>query len=301
LKKSYNIKGNPTFILANKNAETLYRWWGYTKENFFKEMGTGFADLSTIVEKKKRYTDTPDIGTAKTLAIYYNTLNDNEKAVKYYSDAAKYDPENDYDFEIYEIYLSGHRRKIYTIDQLTSAADKALVSKNIATQSRAQIYAQMSSLVNSYESSDIMLNYVKNGHEFISEHDNITSKWVLNSIRIAHALYIDKDDKKAVELKKGTFDEGWYDNTGDLNNFSWWCFENKINLEEAEKLGRRGIKLAAAGHNKAMILDTVAEIVNLRGNPEEAVALMEEAMKEDPESAYYKKQIEKFKAGANKE
>jgi tetratricopeptide (TPR) repeat protein len=273
---------------------------GYTKENFFKEIDTGFADLSTIVEKKKRYIKTPDIRTAKTLAVYHQTLGDYKKAVRYYSDAAKYDPENDYKFEIYEIYLSGYQRKAYTINQLTSAADKALSSKNIDAQTKAQVYAQMSAFVNDYKDNVKMLDYVKQGQELISKHGNITSKWVLNNIRIAHALYIDKDDKKAVELKKGTMDEGWQDNAGDLNDFSWWCFENKINLEEAEKLGRRGIKIATTGRNKAMIIDTLAELVNLRGNPQEAVALMEEAMKEDPESGYYKKQIEKFKSGVKK-
>ena len=198
MKKSYEIKSNPTFILANKNAETLYRWWGYTKESFFKEMDIGFDDLSTIAEKKKRYTQNPDHQTAKMLAVYHKTLNDVENAVRFYNDAAKYDPENDYEFEIYEIYLSGHRRKIYTIDQLTSAADMALVSKNIATQSRAQIYAQMSSLVNNYKNNERMLEYVNQGQKLITEHGNITTKWILNSIRIAHALYIDKDDNKAV-------------------------------------------------------------------------------------------------------
>ena len=48
--------------------------------------------------------------------------------------------------------------------------------------------------------------------------------------------------------------EGWQDNAGDLNNFSWWCFENNENLEETEELGRRGVKLAQPGREKAQIL-----------------------------------------------
>jgi len=83
-----------------------------------------------------------------------------------------------------------------------------------------------------------------------------------------------------------------------LNSFAWWCFENKINLQEAAELGRRGVKLAEPGRGKAMIIDTVAEIENLRGNPREAVKLMEQAVKEDPASDQWKKQLERFKKTA---
>jgi len=53
ISKKYNIKGYPTFILANKDGEPLYRWWGYTKEMLFDEMDLGFSDLTTIAEKEK--------------------------------------------------------------------------------------------------------------------------------------------------------------------------------------------------------------------------------------------------------
>jgi S-methylmethionine-dependent homocysteine/selenocysteine methylase len=95
-------------------------------------------------------------------------------------------------------------------------------------------------------------------------------------------------------MKKANMAEGWMDNAGDLNEFSWWCFENHINLEEAEKMARRGIKLAEPGREKAMILDTCAEIVNALGNHADAVELTKMAMKEDPESKYYQSQLKRF-------
>ncbi len=51
---------------------------------------------------------------------------------------------------------------------------------------------------------------------------------------------------------------------------------------------------------KLMILDTVAEIVNLQGSPKEAVTLMEQAIKEDPKTESWKKQLERFKKELNK-
>jgi hypothetical protein len=44
-----------------------------------------------------------------------------------------------------------------------------------------------------------------------------------------------------------------------------------------------------------MILDTVAEIINLIGFPEDSVELMKMAVKEDPENDFYKKQLERFR------
>ena len=85
-----------------------------------------------------------------------------------------------------------------------------------------------------------------------------------------------------------------------LTAFSWWCFENNINLEEAEQLARRGIKLAEPGRQKAMIIDTCAEIVNARGNWSEAVELTELALKEDPDSKFYQEQLKKFNAAGSK-
>ena len=48
-----------------------------------------------------------------------------------------------------------------------------------------------------------------------------------------------------------------------------------------------------------MIIDTLAEIVNLSGNPNEAAKLMEQAINESPNREYYKKQFERFKKLSN--
>ena len=91
LAKKYNVKGYPTFILANKNGETLFRWWGYSKEMLIDEMGQGFSDLTTIAEKEKRYKAKPDANTAKALASFHDTQGEIKKAAKFYEDAAKFD------------------------------------------------------------------------------------------------------------------------------------------------------------------------------------------------------------------
>jgi hypothetical protein len=88
--------------------------------------------------------------------------------------------------------------------------------------------------------------------------------------------------------------EGWLKNAGQLNEFAWWCFENKANLNEAERLARKSVELAKPGREKANSLDTQAEIVNAKGNTLEAVELSKKAAKESPDSKYFPQQVVRF-------
>jgi hypothetical protein len=114
-----------------------------------------------------------------------------------------------------------------------------------------------------------------------------------------YALLVKKNEKKAVTLKKALFAEyaepkDWLENANLLNNFAWWCFEMEINLDEAEQFARKGIELAEAGRQKGNILDTLAEICNLKGDCGEAVDYIRLAVAEDPEYDYFQKQLVRF-------
>jgi tetratricopeptide (TPR) repeat protein len=295
LKKQYSVKGYPTFILTNKDGETIARWWGYSKAMFFEEFDLGFSDLTTIPQKEERFKEKPDANTARILASYYNTRGEMKQAASLYEQAAKYDPENDYAAEIFEIYYSGYRRKVYNQDEVMAVAEKAVASEKVEMDTKTQIYARMSYLVKSETTDKKMLAFVNDGYKHLESHKENAPQWAITALSISHALYIEKDEKKAVKLKKASMPEGWENNAGDINAFSWWCFENKVNLREADQLGRKAVKLAQPGKEKAMILDTVAEIINLIGFPEDSVELMKMAVKEDPENDFYKKQLERFR------
>jgi hypothetical protein len=121
---------------------------------------------------------------------------------------------------------------------------------------------------------------------------------LVNAIELQTAMYVDEDMDAAVALKRGTMPEGWMENPDQLNSFAWWCFENKVNLEEAQTLALKGIELAEPGKSRAQILDTAAEICNELGNCDEAVRLIKLAMVEDPASDYYAEQLTRFEEAA---
>jgi tetratricopeptide (TPR) repeat protein len=108
------------------------------------------------------------------------------------------------------------------------------------------------------------------------------------------------DTIEASVHRKAAQPEGWTEDPARLNGVAWWCFEHNVNLEEAEAFARRGVDLAQPGREKAMILDTLAEICHKRGRTAEAVVLIQEAIREDGEDSYYREQLERFQAIADR-
>ena len=294
--KTYQVKGFPTFVLSSKEGETLHRWWGYSKEDFLKEMKMGLEDPATITEKKERYAKNPDLKTAKILAVYHYTRGELKDCEYYYQQAIKFDKKNDYSYELYDLYRRGFRSNLYTKEQVIAATNKALESKYVHSQLKLRIYDQMGGgAIHKFPNDPDVLNYIRKGQEYAkSVNGSEDLKRYKNRIDIAYKIYIEEDIPNAVAKKKETYEEGWQDNARSLNSFAWWCFENNINLVEAEKMAERGVKLAEAGSEKASILDTWAEIVNLRGDPQRAAQLIDEAVKEDPNREFFKKQQKRF-------
>ena len=295
LAKEYNIKGYPTFILANAGAETYFRWMGYAKDLLFEKLDTGFSDLTTTAEKQNRFQEKPDARTAAILAEYSASKAEYKEAIGFYHKAVELDGKKDYAYDIYANHRRGMRDKLFTMDELTAAADAALASEMVTEEEKYYVLYGMSGYAKDMPDNEKMLAYLEQAKVAADKKLAEGADRGATNIIINYALIIEKDNEKAVKLKLKSMPEGWEDDAGALNEFSWWCFENQVNLEQAEKMAHKGVKLAAAGKEKAMILDTYAEILFHNGKKEDAIAMIEEALKEDPKSEYYPKQLEKFK------
>ena len=294
LAKTYNIQGYPTFVMADPSARTVYRWMGYTKEAFLHKVGAGLSDLTPIEEKEKRFAGRPDLPTALVLAEYAESTGKLRQAVDYYQEAARLDPDNDYAYALFQLYRWGNRKQTFTEEQVKESAGAALASPYTDDGSRFWVLYAMAGYAAQDPDNQQLREDVSKAEKLINDKPDVAPERYKKDISIYYTLLIDKNKEKAVELKKSNMAEGWMDNAGDLNEFSWWCFENHVDLEEAEKLARRGIKLAEPGHEKAMILDTCAEIVNALGNHADAMELTKLAIKEDPDSKYYQAQLKRF-------
>jgi hypothetical protein len=179
--------------------------------------------------------------------------------------------------------------------QVKVAADGALAASPDA-EAVISIARSMKQVANKAEEPTMYVEYIEPALAAASQApaDDEYAQSAKQALEIDKALFVDKNKDKAVSLKRASYEEGWRDDAGKLNGFAWWCFENKVNLEEAEVLARRGVEVAAAGTEKANLLDTAAEICNARGNCDDAVELIRQAMEEDPDREYFKKQLKRF-------
>ncbi len=294
--KNSTVKGYPTFIMLNGQGQPLDRWIGYSKDYLLSTMQSALRDLSPISEKESRFEANPTIGDAETLGRYNASLNEYKNAVKYYTIAQKIntDKSKDYTFEIFNNTSDGVGKELFTFEQAIKAADAVLASNGATSDDKYGVAAGMTHLAKKQDKIDMAAPYLEAGIKAVKGSEDSADQKKYARLMVSHSLYISKDLQQAVSFKRKTMPEGWLVSAGDLNGFCWWCFENKVNLKEAEKLSRKSVKLATPGKQKAMFLDTLAEICNASDNCHEAVELIKMAMVQNPDDSYYKKQLERF-------
>lgn len=294
LKEQFAVRGYPTFIVANTEAETISRWWGYeTVDEFIEAVDDAKADPTTIAEKKVRFESEPTVQDAFLLGSYHTTRKEAPEAVEYLTTAVELGPEEGYEHDLFYATYIGYSNEDFTADDLKAMADQALASPNLDA---GQLVEVASYTVRALEDDDAegAAVYIAAGLAASEGTEDPELLEDRQKLLISEALVVKNDPEMALGLVREGLPEGWEEDAGRLNGFAWWCFENEVNLEEAEMLARKGAELAEDDSEKARILDTAAEIAYLRGNQAEAVALMQQAIDLDPDSENYGKQLDRF-------
>lgn len=295
LAKEYRVQGYPTFVFANAGGDVMDTWSGYAKAHFMSHLETAASDPTTFDQKKSRFDSAPTVKDANALARYYGTRGDYAAAVTVSRKAAELEPSGAAQFKVFENTMSAARRGADGFDfaAVEAEAKKVLEHDNDAS-TLVRLAGMMDMMGRSAQKREAVVPFLAPALEASAGSNDEATKAQRTSLEIAHALLVEKDAEKAVTMKRASMSEGWMDSAGGLNGFAWWCFENNVNLAEAEELARRGIELAPAGKERAMILDTAAEICNARGNCDDAVELIERALSEDPTNEFYQEQLKRF-------
>jgi tetratricopeptide (TPR) repeat protein len=302
LAKEYKIKAYPTFILVNKDGQVIDLWLGYSKDFFIKTLADSRIDLSTIAEKQARYEKLPDLQSAVVLGRYSSSMGEYKEAVAYYSRANVLSSQSyGYLAEIFDNTANGAAKNIFTYDDVTKAADAIINLPHADVGSVIQVSEKMIGLAKANNKPQDLAKYIQTGLDATATSDDPDIKKFHSELMVEFALSVKGDTTTAVEYKRAAMPDKWQDDPDNLNEFAWWCFENKTNLVEAEKLARKSIELAKPGRAKANSYDTLAEIVNAKGNPKEALELSQKSVAEDPSNKYFQTQVERFgKSGAQK-
>ncbi len=302
LAKEFKIRAYPTFIMVNKDGQMIDIWLGYDKGYFTRTLADARADLSTIDEKKARYLEKPDMHSTIVLGRYSSALRQHKDAVAYYQQAQmiKTDPGADYSFDIFENTADGIGQKDFTYDDAAKAADVMLATQKNDTWGIINVSDRMIAMAKEIGKQQDVAKYIQAGLDATATTDNPDLKRMHTGLMVQFALDIKGDTASALEYKKSSMKEDWQNDSNGLNEFAWWCFENKTNLKEAEKLSEKSIKLAKPGRGKANNLDTLAEIKYALGKKKEAVELEKKAVQEDPKNSEFPLKVERFQKALEK-
>jgi tetratricopeptide (TPR) repeat protein len=298
LAEQFRVNGYPTFIVVNADGKTVDRWNGYgSPDELLAALQGAVSDPTTVAEKLARYEESPNAIDAEKLGDIYRAEKASEKALAMYraADELNMEPNPGLTGKIFKTLAGGFSSETFSMEEIQAGADAVLAingEDNIMTL--VQVAQTMGMIGNQAGQPDLSTPYIMAALEATEGTQEPGMIKARRSLLLEKALHIDNDLETAVQLKKDSMPEGWKDSAGDLNNFAWWCFENKVNLEQAEKLARSATEMAEPGQERAMILDTLAELCNELGNCGEAVVLMQTALQEDPDNEYYQTQLERF-------
>jgi len=295
LAKKYGVRGYPTFLMANAKGEVTDGMIGYPgPENWVDFVKDGDKDRRTIEDKKAAYEKAPTKELACALATHASTSYDFPGAVKYFQKARELDPANSavYSKEILTFMYYGSRGGAFTLDQVEAEAKLAASNPQATPDGLVSIANMVSGIAQQAGQPEKAIPFIKKALKASHGVEDLADARL--NPEITAALLIDHDTDKAVALKRKSMGDGWQVDSGALNEFAWWCFENNANLAEAEEMALKGAELAATDSERANILDTAAEICNARGNCDEAIARIKEAIELDPEKGFFKDQLARF-------
>ncbi len=295
--KKYNVRGYPTFLIVNGEGEVSSGWIGYPgPTKWAANVDAGNLDRRTLAQKKTAFENQATKELACSLANAASVEYNFADAVKYFRSARELNPAGarEYTSEILTNMYYGARGGAFTLNQVKEEADFVMDSKLSTPDDKLEVALMVRGMAAQMGQLDSAIPYITKALKATEGIDELAEGRL--ELEIDQALLVDNDTQKALKLKRKSMPEGWKDNPDALNNFAWWCFENRVNLEEAKSLALRGVELAPEIGQKANILDTAAEICNAMENCQEAVELMQQAVQYSPDRDYYQTQLAKFES-----
>jgi tetratricopeptide (TPR) repeat protein len=297
LAKKYGIRGYPTFIAVNGKGEVTDSWIGYEgAEKWSTAVVAAKADRRTIAAKEKAFRAEPTLPLALALASHSSTSSQYQDAVAFYTRAQELDAAN-----------ADHYRSLILMTMVYGIDEGDFTMEEVITQAEPVMASDETPLTEKLELALMVNFFASRGGDAAKAAPLIAAAWEASEgatgeeeleyrgyLEVPHALLVEKDTPKALEIYRGKMPAGWQEDPQQLNRFAWWCFENDINLAEAQELAARGIELAETDELRASILDTAAEICHARGNCEDALAKIRQAVALDPDSEHYQKQLARF-------
>ncbi|MBN1824910.1 MAG: hypothetical protein JW958_01505 [Candidatus Eisenbacteria bacterium] len=298
LAESYGVSGIPAFILMNPAGEVVDRWSGFGgSEKWAERLAEAVSDPTPAAERETRFAESPTVEDALFLGRIADESERYGEAIAYFDRAIALDPEaareGDAAHKRFAAAFFAFLQGKLSVEEAGPVIESTLADAE-TEEASIMAFARLAFLGVRTIGLEPMEPYLRLAYPRVMASENEKYVGEKKNFLLEYTVQIEKDPERGLALKRELLPEGWENDAGELNQFAWWCFENAVNLEEAEALARRGAELAESDGHRASILDTVAEIVNLRGDPAEAVRLIERAIELDTTRVYFREQLDRF-------
>lgn len=296
--KSMTVIGYPTFVMTDASGRVIDRWIGYdTAKDFAALVAAGVADPIPLETRERNYAARPTARDAASLGRVRSSRGEYAEAVAFYRAAQKLgaNPVQDHVYEIFENKASGYRRNLYSADEVKASADSVLACPGIPPLRMLAVADEMISISRKLQKPEMAAPHVAAAMRVAGgSPDSLVIGWRREMLP-DYALIVLRDPNRARRYFEETLPSNWENDPEALGDYARWCWSNRLDLEEADRMVRKGIGLSAPGPDKASLLNTAAEIALARGDCRGAVALAEQAKQEHPGRGYYERQLERFR------
>ena len=292
--RRYGVNAYPSFVLVSADGEVMDRWLGYgDTAPFLATLEEATTAPLTLSERKKRFRGEPNAADAVKIGDLQRDAGLSGEALAWYHRAESLDATRFLGADMLEAYARGARDGLYSREQVRDQAMAVLKDERASSRQVAETVALIDRGTQDGDRQPY-LTALELGVQRLSMPATDEDRRLEAGLRANYAVLVDKDSKAAYGWKVKSLEPGWQEDANALNGLAWWCFENSVALDKAEKHARKGVALADDPSARANVMDTLAEICNARGDCGEALELIQGALQLVPDNEYLQKQLARF-------
>ena len=293
----------PVFTLTDSTGDVITRWVGYSASGrFIGTLKAALRDLTTVEERVVRDQTAPGLQDILFLAKYYSDVRDYLKAVDYYQRAVDLGEGtvSDFSYKVFENTASAAWDGLIPFDDVEPSAQAVLNSETRNINEIVKVVRILGRLARKEGRTELIPVYLEAGLAATANSSDPDHSRVHGIFAADRILYVDRDTAAAIRAIETSQGQGWKEDPKRLYAFGQWCFERGVDFEQARRCLTSAARLAPAGRFKAVVLHSLAEILDALGRAKEAARIMEMAVDESPQNRYYVRELKRFQEKLDK-
>jgi len=288
--RKHPVSSVPQFILLDPDGVEHGRITGYGGvESFLAALAEALEDPLPVDERLARARADRSWEGPAAIASHHARRKEYEQAVPHYMEALDRGAPAEQRLDLLWAYLVGMGDGWATAADAKSVAEGALAGPAEVDRYRYRLYFLMKQVADRAGDDSLRQPFIERAVEEARATDRFDRE---TELRFDYAHFVMNDHAAAARARRDALD--LRRNPYAMNLYAWYCFEHRVCLEEAERIAREGCGMDGSPGHLAMLTDTLAELVHLRGETAEALRLIQRCIELDPENEYYRNQDTRF-------